>query len=177
MMHSRIGTLVLVAFDCIASMSAFGAEQGTVRATASWQAEGEFFKVDEKLALFIGAFGGIMFVETKKGALDAAKLLCPALVEVNLDDGTQSGGGRCIIQAASGDRVYARWTCAGEHGAGCKGPFTLLSGTGEFKGITGQGEFQIRSDIAVYVAELPGDSVKGKAAGVAMWPALTYKIP
>ena len=113
----------------------------------------------------------------KEGALDTAKLLCPAMLEVNLDDGTQSGGGRCIIQAASGDRVYARWTCAGEHGAGCKGPFTLLSGTGKFKGITGQGEFQIRSDIAVYVAEFPGDSVTGKAAGVAIWPALTYKIP
>ena len=37
-------------------------------------------------------------------SLDAAKLLCPGMMEINLDDGTQSGEGRCILTAIM-DRV------------------------------------------------------------------------
>jgi hypothetical protein len=162
-----------------AGMLSVHAEEGTVKATASWQGQGRFFKVRDKQALFAGAFSGIMFVETKPNTLDAAKIVCPGIVEVNLNDGTQSGEGRCIITTPNHESVYAMWNCAGEYLAGCKGTFTLLGGTGKFERITGKSDFLIRSDIAAYVVDLAStaEGVQTVATGLAVWPALTYKTP
>jgi hypothetical protein len=164
-------------FLSVMTLSAWAAEEGTVRATSSWVADGRYYEIKEDQALFVGAFAGVMFVETKTGAMDSAQLLCPAMVEVNLTDGTQSGEGRCIITTRSNDKVYATWRCAGEHGTGCAGTFSLTGGTGRFTGITGSSAFEVRSQYLALAAK-PGDtSVQGSAAGVAVWPALTYKIP
>jgi hypothetical protein len=176
-MQSWRGLLIVFTLILATGVLPGHAEEATVKAMSPWQAEGEFFLVKENQALFVGAFEGIMFVETEQGALDAARLLCPGMVEVNLDDGTQSGEGRCIITNSDGDRVYAGWNCAGQHGAGCQGKFTLLGGTGKFKGIRGHSDFWIRSDMATYVADIPGESVRGSASGIAVWPALTYTLP
>jgi hypothetical protein len=43
------------------------AEEATIKATAAWQAQGHFFQVQDKLALFVGAFSGTMLVEPKQG--------------------------------------------------------------------------------------------------------------
>lgn len=153
------------------------AEEGTVRATSAWVAEGRYFEVQEEQALFVGAFAGVMYVETRQDAMDAAQIVCPGMIEISLKDGTQSGEGRCIITARDGARVYAMWRCAGEHFAGCTGTFTLTGGTGRFKGITGHSAFEVRSQIGELVARPKEESVRGAAAGVAVWPALTYKIP
>jgi hypothetical protein len=153
------------------------AAEGTVSATATWVAQGQFFQVKEKQALFVGAFAGLMFLESKKGDLDAAKIVCPGMIEINLDNGTESGEGRCVITTRSEAHVYASWTCAGEYTQGCAGTFTLLGGTGQFEQITGNSEFEIRSDMANYVVDMTGDSVEATATGMAVWPALTYKIP
>lgn len=170
-------SLALAALVLAVSSMTVAAEEGTVKATAAWQGQGRFFRVQEQLALFVGAFEGIMFVETQKGDLDAAKLLCPGMLEINLESGAQSGEGRCLLTGRSGDRVYAVWRCAGEHGDGCTGTFTLHGGTGKFQGITGNSNFLIRSDMLAYVTEMSDDSIEGSASGVAVWPALTYKIP
>jgi hypothetical protein len=170
-------SLVLATLVLASSSLSVAAEEGTVKATAAWQGQGRFFLVQEQLALFVGAFEGTMFVETQKGHLDAAKLLCPGMLEINLENGAQSGEGRCLLTGRNGDRVYAMWRCAGEHGDGCTGTFTLHGGTGKFQGITGNSDFLIRSDMAAYVADMSEDSVEGGASGVAVWPALTYKIP
>jgi len=120
----------------------------------------------------------ILFHETLV-PLDAAKIVCPGMVEVNLNDGTQTGEGRCIITTPSNESVYATWNCTGEYLAGCKGTFTLLGGTGKFERITGRSEFLIRSDIAAYVVNLAStaEGVQTVATGLAVWPALTYKTP
>jgi len=177
-MYCHVRSLLVSAlFLAALTLPAWAAEEGTVRATSSWIAEGRYFEVKEEQALFVGAFAGVMYVETKQGAMDAAKILCPGMVEINLKDGKQSGEGRCIITSQAGDKVYATWRCAGEHGMGCTGSFTFTGGTGRFKGITGQSVFEVRSQL-VALAARPGDeSVEGSAAGVAVWPALTYKIP
>ena len=57
------------------------------------------------------------------------------------------------------------------------GMSSLLGGTGKFEQITGNSEFGIRSDMAKYVVDIPGDSVEAKATGMAVWPVLTYKLP
>ena len=156
---------------------AAAAEEGTVRATSAWVAEGRYFEVKEDQALFVGAFAGVLYVETKQGTLDAAKILCPGMIEINLNNGTQSGEGRCIITARDNAKVYAIWRCAGEHFSGCTGSFTLAGGTGRFKGITGNSAFEVRNQLAELAVTSGEDSVQGTAAGVAVWPALTYKIP
>jgi hypothetical protein len=99
------------------------------------------------------------------------------MIEINLNNGSQSGEGRCLVTAREGDKVYAVWRCAGEHGAGCAGTFTLNGGTGRFKGITGHSDFEVRSELATLAATADAEVVEGTASGVAVWPALTYKIP
>jgi len=153
------------------------AEEATIKVTASWQALGHFFLVQEKQALFVGSFSGAMLVEPKQGGLNEAKMLCPGMMEVNLNDGAQSAEGRCIIASPSGDRVYATWNCTGVHWVGCTGKFTLVGGTGKFKDITGGGDFQMRSDVVEYASKLQGDSLEAAAVGMAEWPALRYKLP
>jgi hypothetical protein len=66
---------------------------------------------------------------------------------------------------------------AGEYLQGCQGDFNLLGGTGKFDGITGQSPFEIRSNIGIMVANLTSGRVAGSASGLAVWPALSYKIP
>ena len=117
--------------------------------------------MQEKQALFVGTFSGTILAEPKQGGLDVAKMLCPGMMEVNLNDGAQSAEGRCIMTTRSGDRVYATWNCTGVHLAGCRGTFTLVGGTGKFKDITGSGDFQIRSEVVEYASKIQGDSVGG----------------
>jgi hypothetical protein len=176
-MAYRLGSMVFLGLLVALRLMPVYAEEATVKATAAWQGQGHFFQVQEKLALFVGAFSGTMAIEPTPGALDAAQMLCPGMLEVNLTDGAQSGEGRCIMEARSGERVYATWNCTGIHLAGCRGTFTLVGGTGKLKDITGGGDFQIRSDVVEYAAKLQGDRVEAAAVGVAEWPALKYKLP
>jgi hypothetical protein len=176
-MGYRLGSMFFLAMLVALRIMPLEAEEATIKATAAWQAQGHFFQVQDKQALFVGAFSGTMLAEPKQGGLDVAKMLCPGMMEVNLTDGAQSAEGRCIITARSGDRVYATWNCTGVHLAGCMGKFTLVGGTGKFKDITGSGDFQVRSDVVEYAARLQGDSVETAAVGVAEWPALKYKLP
>ena len=176
-MPSAVRTLLGSALLLVTLIGVAAAEEGTVRATSAWVAEGRYFEVKEDQALFVGAFAGVMYVETKQGTLDAAKILCPGMIEINLSNGTQSGEGRCIITTRDNARVYAIWRCAGEHTSGCTGTFTLAGGTGRFKGITGNSAFEVRNQLSELAVSSGEDSVQGAAAGVAVWPALTYKIP
>jgi hypothetical protein len=155
---------------------ATAAEEGTVQAVAAWQGQGRFYQTGKDQALFFGAFGGTLFLQNQTGALDAAKLLCPTTLELNLNDGTQSAEGRCIVTARSGDRAFARWRCTGKSLQGCTGKFELTGGTGKLLGITGESEFMVRSGVAEFAVK--GDeTVQETAAGLAVWPALKYRIP
>ena len=176
-MGYRLGSMFFLAMLVALRIMPLYAEEATIKATAAWQMQGHFFQVREQQALFIGTFSGTMLAEPKQGSLDVAKMLCPGMMEVNLNDGAQSAEGRCIMTTRSGDRVYATWNCTGVHLAGCMGKFTLVGGTGKFKDITGGGDFQMRSDVVEYAAKLQGDSVEAAAVGVAEWPALKYKLP
>ena len=92
---------------------AVAAEEGAASALATWAGQGRLFQTGEKQALFVGAFQGVMFVENGQGILHAARILCPGSMDVDLGTGDQKGEGRCIVTGRSGDRVFARWTCAG----------------------------------------------------------------
>ena len=168
--------IVIGLFAMVIAVNGYAAE-GVIKATASWVAVGRYYQVKAKQALFVGALEGRMFLESKQGDLDEAKIVCPGMIEINLDSGAQSGQGRCIITTHSEDHVYASWNCAGEYTQGCAGDFQLLGGTGKLEKITGNSKFKIRSDMVTSAVAPEGGSLEGTASGIAVWPALTYRIP
>jgi len=153
------------------------AEEGTVRATAAWEGQGYAFPVGEDQAYMVAVYAGVMFVDAGKGSLDAASIVCPGTVEGDLAKGTKKGEGRCIITDQEGDRVFARYTCSGDLTESCRGPFTIVSGTGKFAGITGGGEMISRIQARQLTTYAGVDDVHQLGAGVATWPALHYKVP
>ncbi|MDX1433552.1 MAG: hypothetical protein R3286_14005 [Gammaproteobacteria bacterium] len=167
----------LVAVSLAAGLAgAAHAQEGTAKALASWEGQGQIFQIEPTKAIFMGAFNGILYVETGDEALDALLMLCPGSQEISLDDYTTIASGYCTFEHASGDRVFAKWHCAGEVGA-CNGNMTLTGGTGAFEGITGGGEMSVRTVLADMAANLESGSIVRSAAGLAVWPKLDYRIP
>ena len=155
--------------------SANAQEEGTLKAFAAWQGRGQIFETGPDRATFVGSFSGMIFVETAKGPLDAGYMICPAILDVNIKDGTQEGKGRCTISAKDGSRAYAELSCTGVHMVGCDGEFTFTGGTERFAGLTGGGPITIRSGIQD-VALGAGNTVQESAGGIIIWPKLTYKL-
>ena len=161
----------------IGSVSPGAAEEGTVGAMSPWEASGEVFQVSPGKLLFMGKFEGILYVENAEGRLDAALLLCPGSQTRDVRTGEAQGGGHCIITDAKGDRVFAEWSCSATTGKGCAGEMRLTGGTGAFEGITGGGELVVRTALSQLAADLRSGEVLSHAAGLAVWPKLTYRIP
>jgi hypothetical protein len=176
-MKAIIGSLCTIVLLLAMTALGVGAEERTVEATAGWIAEGQLFQVKENQALFAGAFEGLVFVKTQTDKLDAANMICPGLIEIDLSSSKESGAGRCIFTTRNKERIYAKWSCAGELLQGCRGDFVLLGGTGRFAKITGNSEFEIRSDMTELVPQMTSPSLAVTARGLTVWPALTYKIP
>lgn len=152
------------------------AEEQTIKAFAAWQGRGQMFETGPDRATFVGSFTGMVFVETDKGPLDAGFMICPAIVDVNVNDGTQEGKGRCTITAKDGSRAYSDISCKGVHLVGCDGEFTFTGGTDRFAGITGGGPITIRSGLQEF-ATGAGNVIQESAAGIIIWPKLIYKLP
>jgi len=152
------------------------AEQTTVKAMAPWKGEGFAFPIGDEKVYMVAVYTGIMFVEDSQGALHSGSLVCPGTVEADLKTMTKSGKGHCIITNAEGDRVFAEFSCTGDL-EGCRGPFTITSGTGKFAGITGEGEMisQMQSRQLLVVEGF--ESARQKGEGIATWSRITYSIP
>lgn len=156
-------------------MAAAG-EEATIEAFAAWQGAGQVYETGPKEAVFVGALAGTVYVETEKGPLESGHMVCPAIVTIDLTDGSQTGSGRCTITSQDGARVYAEIECEGVHLIGCDGEFKLTGGTGRFEGISGGGPVLIRSDFRKIGASA-GGVVEQEAAGIMYWRELTYRIP
>jgi hypothetical protein len=169
--------LTICALTLAAAIMPAYAGETSVKAWAAWQGQGRFYKATENLALFSGYFEGIMEVENKQGELNAASMICPGMLEVNLTDGTQQGWGRCIMVTGDGDHVYAGWSCTGKHLDGCGGPFNVRGGTGKFSSVSGDSTFVVRSAVAEYVVSIPEGGVTANFTGQAAWSALKYTTP
>ncbi len=166
----------VVALAVVGLMGVAQAEEGTVKAMAAWEGQGFAFPVGNDQAYMVGVYAGVMFVDDGKGPLNAAAIVCPGTTEGNLAKGTKTGEGRCIITDQDGDRVFARFTCSGDL-EGCRGPFTIVDGTGKFAGITGEGELISRIQARQLTTYTGADTVQQQGVGVAVWPALHYNIP
>lgn len=151
------------------------AEEEALKAMAVWHGDGQVYDIGESRALFVGEYRGILFIEDGKGRLDAATMVCPGTTETNLEAGSTTGQGRCIMTGREGNKVFAKWSCSGNV-IMCKGTFSFTGGTGEFEGITGDNEFMARTALIQLTRIGPGEGLR-EAVGLAIWPELRYKLP
>jgi hypothetical protein len=154
------------------------AQQQSLKAIIPWDGEGRVFRIGTDTMLFLGAFKGIIYVETSEGKLNEGFVRCPATQKLDLKSQTTSGSGHCMITASEGDTVYADWTCRGKlGGGGCNGDFILTGGSGKFKGITGASKLIVRTPLNVLAEGMASGSVLRIASGLAILPDLKYEIP
>ncbi len=163
--------LLLISFTPIQA-----AEQDTVQAIIPWEAEGQVFQIDTKTMLFLGAFEGVMYIESSRGDMHEAFVMCPVMQELNLESGQTEAIGHCEITAGAEDVVYAELACEGEVGS-CEGTFTLTDGEGEFTGISGAGQLRVRSPIRALIADMAAGAMIRVGAGLATIKDLKYRIP
>ena len=154
----------------------YAAEQNTVQAIIPWEAAGRVFQVDTSTMMFLGAFTGVMYVESSRGELHEAFVMCPIIQKLNLEMGTLETVGHCEITASAEDVVYAELTCNGEVGS-CNGTFTLVDGEGKFAGISGTGSLRVRSPIQALIADMAAGADLRIASGLAVIKDLEYSIP
>ena len=155
---------------------AASAEQAAVKAFAAWKGTGQAVQTGADEATFVGTISGTVYVETEKGPVASGSMLCPAILRVNMNDGSQAGTGRCNFIADDGAQIFARLECAGIHLIGCDGDFTLTGGTGRFAGISGGGAVTVRSELREVVG-LASGSIVESVSGIMFWPNLSYQIP
>lgn len=166
-------TLMLMLSGLSASVAA---EQQSLKAIIPWEGEGRVFQVAPDTLQFLGAFEGIIYVETSRGKLDEGFIRCPVIQKIQLKTKKSTASGSCMITTSSEDTVFAKWTCAGQRGT-CTGDFKLIGGTGQFKGITGLSKFIVRSPMHALVTGTSGGNIIRVASGLALLPELKYKIP
>jgi hypothetical protein len=177
-MSSRqvMGTILSVVAIAAGGAPVVPAEERTVQAVTPWEARARIFVTGPQQAFLVAVFAGRFAVENGPSPLDGAQLACPAAVEADYAAKAQRGEGRCVITTGSGDRLFARWICAGEPDKGCTGRFVLTGGTGAYQGVTGDGDFVLRlilSDL-IHFERLEAEY---DLAGLAAWPGLRYRTP
>ena len=176
-MRRCFAALIAAFFLTVSWLPSHAAEEKTVNAIAAIEGVGQAYQIGPSKAIFLGGFAGTIFVEDGVGALNAGQIVCPGSLEIALESGQQTGSGHCIITNDQGDRVFANWDCEGVHTVGCKGNFEVVGGTDQFSGISGKGEFVVRSALRNLVI----DALRGEATeavlGLAVWKDFTYRIP
>ncbi len=155
------------------------------RVLGSWIAKGRLFSVGERKTFFQGHATGVVHHSGGKGQLDTAKLDCSISMRVEDDVNKKEGNGFCTFVTSSGGEIYASFKCAGPAKKTCDGTLTHLDGTGPFKGISGETDLRMKSQI------FWGDkksAMSGKFAevressdlsvrGYMVMPNLTYSLP
>jgi hypothetical protein len=152
------------------------AENDTVQAIIPWEASGRVFQVDTSTMLFLGAFTGVMYIESSQGEMHEAFVMCPIMQKVSLETSNSEVVGHCEISASPENVAYAQLTCDGEVGS-CNGTFTLIAGEGEFTGISGTGTLRVRSPMRALITDVAAGAELRVASGLAVIKDLEYSIP
>ncbi len=167
----------LLALTLAAPLAA--AESRAIQAQGPWVAEGKAYRTGDDRLLFVGAFSGVMVLESETGGkqeMDAAEFVCPGTQEVDYAAQRAEASGRCIFETSGGGRVFARWSCEGEIGD-CRGRIELIAGTGALEGIGGGGPMRLRAFFADVEEDDDGVTIVDKAVGLVTWPLLEYRLP
>ncbi len=154
----------------------YAADQDTVQAIIPWEAEGRVFQVDTSTMMFVGAVEGVMYIESSRGEMHEAFVMCPIVQKFDLETGETEAVAHCEISASGEDVAYAELSCKGEIG-GCDGKFTLIDGEGRFVGISGAGALRIRSPMRALIVDMAAGAVLRVASGLAVIKDLEYEIP
>ncbi len=152
------------------------AEQDTVQAIIPWEANGRVFQVDTSTIMFLGAFTGVMYIESSQGEMHEAFVMCPIIQKLNLKLSSSEAVGHCEISASPENVAYAELTCKGEVG-NCDGTFTLIDGEGKFAGISGTGTLRVRSPMRALIIDMAAGAELRVASGLAIIKDLKYSIP
>jgi hypothetical protein len=176
MSRSAAALMLCLILALTAGRHATAEEQQSIEAFSAWQARGQIYETGESRSTFVGSFIGAVYIKSGEGPIDSGFMTCPTIVDMNVTDGKETAKGRCTITAKDGSRVYADLSCNGVQFVGCNGDFTITGGTDRFKGITGGGPINIRSDVRD-MAMGAGNIVNAAAAGIILWPKLVYKLP
>ena len=168
--------MVIAAMLLVDFLPVHASEQGTVQAIIPWEASGRVFQVDTSTMMFLGAFTGVMYIESSQGNMHEAFVMCPITQKLNLELGKSEAIGYCEISASPEDVAYAELTCNGEVGS-CNGTFTLIDGEGKFAGISGTGTLRVRSSMGALITDVAAGSELRIASGLAIIKDLEYSIP
>ena len=179
--RAQVGVMALGAVLAASLIAAptVAAEEQTVNAFAAFEGEGKGHVTAEKTGIFVGAIVGQLFVESEKGPLHAGRIICPAMMQIDLKNGHQAGSGRCTITAQDGGaQAFAVWSCRGVHLVGCDGKMMLTGGTGRAAGISGSGPIKVRT-FARGLAKKSSDkdSVITFGRGILILRGFKYKRP
>ncbi len=154
------------------------AEEQTVNAHADYTGDGKIYRTGVNKGTFVGAIVGELFVDSKNGPLHAGRIVCPAMMAIDLENGNQTGSGRCTITAEDGAQVFAVWSCRGVLLVGCHGKMMLTGGTGRTAGVSGNGPLTVRSTSSLLMKASSGKgAVEQLGRGVLVLRGFKYKRP
>ena len=139
--RTTAGAITLAVLGAIAGATSSGAtaaQEGKVDTIhcASWT----LLNFQHREGALYGTFDGFGTIQGKApggGPLDDASFQCSG--GWRLVDGKYWDGGSCEYFGKNGDRMLIR-----HESIDLKGTYTILSGTGKWAGITGQGEYERR---------------------------------
>jgi hypothetical protein len=143
-------------------MLATSAYAGSCNGEFGWLGKGTAYALGKGDFIFTGEFSGTFFNTSTSDPTHKMTAQCPGLWHVK--GGSGDSNGACIMRDAAGDKMIVEWNGAGEFPV-TEGPFTIVSGTGKFKGASGTGMFR-----GVSVAA--DDS--GNSMGYSTWYDCTY---
>ena len=172
----RIYLMAAVALLLLNLSPVYAADKDTVQAIIPWEAAGRVFQVDTSTMMFLGAFTGVMYIESSRGEMHEAFVMCPIIQKLNLEIGKSEAVGHCEISASPENVAYAELICNGEVGS-CNGTFTLIDGEGDFAGISGSGTLRVRSPMRALITDMGSGSDLRIASGLAVIKDLEYSIP
>jgi len=176
-MTERKGYLAAATTLLLLNISAVqAAEQDTIQAIIPWDAEGRVFQVDTGTMMFVGAIHGIMYVQSSRGEINEAFVMCPITQNLDLESGDSEASARCEITASAEDVAYAELSCNGKVGD-CSGTFTLIDGEGKFAGISGSGKLRVRSPLSALLSDIAAGADIRIGSGLAVIKDLEYRIP
>src|SRR3546814_11085387 len=104
--HTRCALVTGVQTCALPICSASAAEEQTINAFSVWNGEGSVYESGPHLGTFVGSISGTLFVQTEKGPTRGGFMVCPATLEIDLENATQRGQGKCIIQGDDGAKTF-----------------------------------------------------------------------
>lgn len=173
---NRSYLMLTVAFSLLLASPGYSAEQGTLQVIIPWEAEGRVFQADTRTIMFLGAVKGVMYVESSRGEMHEAFVMCPLIQKLSLETGTTEGTAHCEISASPENIAYAEISCSGAIGS-CEGELTLTDGKGKFAGISGAGTVRVRSPMHAIISDMAAGAVVRVSSGLMVIEDLDYRIP